>query len=498
MDYPLPLQYETIQVYFEMPGEVFMWWNTTIDHISTTADKNVRAAASITFAEGADTNGNLYKAEKGSVQFLGGNRLKASSNMNSFPSGSVTTWKPLATGATGEVKTQFLTNHKTERTSDSDESVEYVQPQSLRRKRRRLNSHVISQDSTRPRLQSELSELRVLCGSLQQQVHALQERLTAVEYNEKRNATSSNVTQLKLFLKYDVMRCVRRTHSRITGENAAAFHSILRRCPIQFTLRCTLSTFTDFAKDLQQRVLHGVQYLPSSLALARATSPFKVRHIVFNDFYIFLSSLGILDIAAAKNLMVRKNFRKNLQLLQLIGGAQWDDENDERPLNIFIGHSCIRTDISHYLSPAKKEPQELQGREMEEIEKVEEVTKTDAEQGQLTTAAADSDETKTTISIANTKWSEDNGAFYCQFKQSSSNTFCNNVTYESVLDHDAFTLTWRPLQGLRPQQSFMMGEQEVLGNISVYIPSVVVSGADLCNTISTVLRNGSSDFYPPM
>ena len=44
-----------------------MWWNTTIDHSSTTVCKHVQAAASITFEEGADINGNLYKAEKASV-----------------------------------------------------------------------------------------------------------------------------------------------------------------------------------------------------------------------------------------------------------------------------------------------------------------------------------------------------------------------------------------------------------------------------------------------
>ena len=93
MDYPLPLKYETIMVYFEMPGGEYMWWNTIIDNISSVDDQEIRAAASITFVEGCDTAGNLYGEEKGSVQFAAGNTLKASSNMNSFPPGSVTTWK---------------------------------------------------------------------------------------------------------------------------------------------------------------------------------------------------------------------------------------------------------------------------------------------------------------------------------------------------------------------------------------------------------------------
>ena len=84
MDLPLPLRYETILVFFEMPGNVYMWWNTTIDDITITNDKNIRAAATITFSSCHDALGNFYKEEKGSVQFLTGNTLRASSNMQSF------------------------------------------------------------------------------------------------------------------------------------------------------------------------------------------------------------------------------------------------------------------------------------------------------------------------------------------------------------------------------------------------------------------------------
>ena len=106
-----------------MPGGDFMWWNTIIDNISSIDSTEIRAAASITFVEGSDTKGNFYREEKGSVQFLAGNTLKASSNMNSFPAGSVTTWKALGGR---HVTTQFVTSAKNEDGVDTDDSIEYV------------------------------------------------------------------------------------------------------------------------------------------------------------------------------------------------------------------------------------------------------------------------------------------------------------------------------------------------------------------------------------
>lgn len=479
-----------------------MWWNTIIDNISSIDDKEIRAAASITFVEGCDTAGNLYKEEKGSVQFVAGNTLRASSDMNSFPPGSVTTWKPIGGRHT---KTQFLTTSKAEEKDDEDDDIEYIGTQSLR-KRRRIETDV-KETIMRPHIEKDVSELRVLCSSLQRQVYALQERLSSLEQKEKQQQISSNATQFKAFLRYDVMRCIRRNHSRLTGENAAAFHSVLRRCPVQFTLRCTLDTFIDLVKDLQQRHFKGVHYLPSQSLLSSSCSPFKPRYVVFNSFYTFLSWIGILDLAAAKSLLVRKTFRQNLQLLQMVGGAQWDDENNERPLHLFLGHGCIRTDVTKAACQFKREPQEVLELESDENEEITPASSdgdskaNSCKQVELkdkSEAAAELEQDVPSLKLKNAKWSEDNGAFFCQFEQSAGKTSSNAVSYDSIFDHDAFTLSWKPLPGLRPQQLTMVGDQDVLGNVSVYIPVVVVAGAELCNRLGALIHKGRESLYPQM
>jgi len=494
MDLPLPVRFEKILVYFQMPGNIFMYWDTIIDDITITNDKTIRATASITFSAGHDALGNFYEEEKGSVQFLSGNRLKASSNMQSFESGAETSWKQ-AGGRQDHKNTRIVKKEEDSTSEDSDPTVRYIGTDAAAFKTR--SSTTVGRKRKYQELvdSNSVDELRVLCGTLQRQVNAVQARLSAVEYQHNQKQVSQTVRQVKMYIRYDIQRCIKRPHTKITGENDTEFHTILRRAPIQFSMACTLSDFTDLVSDLQSRFLSGIKYLPSSAVLSTGTNPLAPKHITFNNMYTLLSCLDINDMEAAKDLLVHKTFRKDVQILQLLGGAQWDYDNDERSLHIFVGHGCDRSSV-----PPTVKQENVEVSDVICVDDVDIFREGNPDERDTEAAAMTNDPSASAnihcITLHNRKWSVENGCFLSKFELGAANTGTESITYSTLMDHDAFTLSWRPLPGLRPQHLTMMGEQVVLGKLSVYLPAVLVIGAAPCKEVNSVLRGGADLMFP--
>ena len=467
-----------------------MWWNTTIDDITITDDKNIRAAATITFSSGHDALGNFYKEEKGSVQFLTGNTLRASSNMQSFLSGSETTWKPAGGPQNNQQQHSIVKKIESQSSNyseESDDSVRYITTTAAAGKRRRLENRTADTQQRRPPINQHVDELRVSYGAMQRQLNAVQTRLSAVEYKTTEKEVTRRVLQTKMFIRYELQRNVKRPHSKLTGENDTTFHTVLRRCPIQFSISCTLSDFTDLVNDMQGRFIKGLQFLPSLAVLSTGTNPLAAKHVVFDHFYTMLSWLGISDMAAAKNFVVHKTFRKDIKILQLLAGMQWDYENQERPLNIFIGIGCDRCTTTDVV---KEEDDEIVVQDA-----CDDNLNSNNQAAALAEIQNTSDE-RPSISLESAKWNDVSGCFSSQFKRSSSKTGSTTLSYQSLMDHDAFTITWRPLPGLRPQHFTMMGEQVVLGKLYIYLPAVLIAGAATCNEVNEILNDEEETFFP--
>ena len=110
----------------------------------------------------------------------------------------------------------------------------------------------------------------------------------------------------------------------------------------------------------------------------------------------------------------------------------------------------------------------------------------------LTTAAAFSSHISS-ISLQNTEWDEDNGSFRVNFELSKGNQHMDLLSLNSVYDFDCFTLTWRPLPGLRPQDISELDKADVLGKLVVHIPAVIFTGAPTCSRINFLLGKDQSD-----
>ena len=53
------------------------------------------------------------------------------------------------------------------------------------------------------------------------------------------------------------------------------------------------------------------------------------------------------------------------------------------------------------------------------------------------------------LTVQSVEWDDTNGCFNNDFYSSSSPTFMEKINPSSILDFDAFTLSWKPLKGLR-------------------------------------------------
>ena len=106
----LPVLYEVISVFFVMPENANMWWETTIDLITTQDSQSIRAIAHVTFDCGKDTAGNYFAEEKGVMHFLHDNNAVLLSKDSSFQTGSETTWLHES-----DIQDDFITNINTKR-----------------------------------------------------------------------------------------------------------------------------------------------------------------------------------------------------------------------------------------------------------------------------------------------------------------------------------------------------------------------------------------------
>ena len=66
----IPMQFDTIEVEFQMPGGELIWWPAFVTSIDrNTGDSSTLACANVTDESGTDRHNNFYEVEHGSVLF---------------------------------------------------------------------------------------------------------------------------------------------------------------------------------------------------------------------------------------------------------------------------------------------------------------------------------------------------------------------------------------------------------------------------------------------
>ena len=490
----LPTRYETIFVHFEMPGNDYIWWETTVNTITLVNNSNIRAYAEVTYAAGEDNNGNFYTAETSSVQFLQGRSLRLASNTGTIGQGTTTTWR-----LQGELKTEDLSGTQNQQNRGRNETrgrpVRNRKPRATSNnnttKRVKLDNSLAEittstqppttdirpvqtiQHSTEVRTQDEAQSIGVLhdlYGRLQREVTAIQGKLSTLEGSNKQDKYDRDSLEKRLFIKHELRRLTKRTQLDLKGERGYRFSSTFRRCPLEFSINCSLQDFSFLAEDLNSTYMTGVRYLPSFTSIKSQIQPLSPKHLVFEKYTTLLDWIGICSREEQNYFLYQSIRRRKNHTLQVMAGAHWDVDNPMRPLNIFVGKSCSR-----FMDAVIREDTFEADALSDKIE--------------IDTTFS-SPPQSTSISTPRTEWDDDNGAFVHQFGASMGATNFDHVSDSTLLDFDAFTVTWRPLPGLRSEDiSNLRSERIVVGTLVVFIPSVVFVGESECSTVLELLRD---------
>lgn len=485
-----------------MPKEVNMWWKTTVDSITVQDGGNVRAIAQVRFAPGSDTSGNYFAEENGVIHFLHNDNATLISAQCSFTTGTQTTWK-YSTAITTELTNENVTKrrkvkkasqqHIGESQNISDRCVttknnpQKSTKQLASRPKRKIkpeqeeadcvsidstgtDSHFTdAQNTTISEMAIALNNVNSLYSGLKREVAALQGKVQDMDRERLSRAHNERTREKRMRLKYELEKQLKRSLTRTSGETCFAFSSVLRRYPFEFAIDCALSDFAAIAMDVNSQFTNGIRYEPSHPAITSGAHPLAQKHIVFDDCDDLLQWIGINNRFEKDS--IRKKFmkKKGNAVLQILGGVHWDVENNQRSLHFFPGKSSSRG------LPIEKTEEEIQPVLIEDSDAVPSVP-TIVGHGPVGT-----------ISLLSTEWDSENNCFKGDFHVSSARTHINNISTSNILDFDAFTLSWKPLKGLRPQDLCMdnnEGGSIVLGKLVLYIPAVLFFGDQLTKKIS--------------
>ena len=502
----LPVQYEIIYVLFNMADTSNMWWKTTVDKITIQDNETVRAIAQITFDSGSDTLGNFYAAESGVMHFLSERSAVLLSTHSSFSTGSQTTWK-----LQGELTTEIKSDRKVPRqlraraprnvtpssnnTGDSKQlrvnkkSARKIQQKAntSRNSRRKSKAEPVPVDESddselEPETQTPtevqnnaiaINNLNTLYSTLQRELSALQIKVCSMDKARVIKTYTTRTKEKRMYIHHELSRQIRRSPNLSSGETHFKFSSALRRHPIEFSIECTLNDFSTIAADVQNRFPSGVHYLPSLPTIASQAQPLTPKHIVFETCDSFLRWVGLNtenDINNYKKQVIRK---KGKTLIQLFGGVHWDPDDEKRSLNFFYGSSSTRS-----LPKIKSE---------DILDPATTASDTDVVACSTTMLSTGG---SNCFSLPTIEWDEGNDSFGNEFDASKALTHIEKITATTIFDYDAFTLTWKPLQGLRSQNTNNFSSEDeriVLGKLVVFIPAVLLFGDHLVEKLQKLI-----------
>ena len=492
---PLPVLYDQVYVLFTMPANNNMWWKTTIDSITLLADNDVRAIAQVTFDSGTDTAGNYYAVEKSTMHFLHDDKAVLLSAHSSFQAGSGTLWKRQSDLQTGDLTNNNSKNSgkKTKQPAKIGEKRKIHDRDSSKtntrvlRPRRAPSSKAVAPVKHEPEMTIDIeslsphdneiqsqrqasnnSELAIAVGNLntlysglQREVFALQEKVHTMDKERLSKVQRQNTLEKRMYLNYELAKHQKRSLTLTSGETSFPFSSVFRRCPYEFSIECTLKDFAVIARDVHNQFEHGVHYLPSYPTITSEAQPLAQKHIVFESCESLFKWLET-DTSMKEETITKKFMkRKGYSILQALGGAHWDINDDKRSLHFFFRRSSSRA------LPSVKTEQEIQP-----------VLEDDSTILPMRTPITSTREVSC-LSISSTEWDSQNNCFKHDFQTSSAQQSIHSINIHNILDYDAFTLSWKPLRGLRSHdihKSSSSNGNIVLGKMVLFIPAVLFFG----------------------
>lgn len=482
MTFPnIPTQFSTIQVQFAMPDGKLKWWPGFVEHISPLPSSNTALAlARILFESGKYNDTFVYKAESTSIQFLENFLIRSTSRSKTFPKGSEATWRfPVERNSSEHIQyknasennesedCELDTNQEQQNASEIPETFEPcsvsqcddMQLRFARKYRTRSNlTSLVNSHST------ELENVNDTLNYMQTEISALRRKLQTITETSSTYETSMQVNEMKLYIHDKLIQALRRTRSRINSVSGGMFHSSIRRCPMELKVDCSWANFCSMVKDMSMSNCRGLHHFPNMVIFHGNNNSLRTAHLIFESFLQFTRWLGVDSDRDFLNTAIRRIEKNGVSYLQVIGGTQYDENDSSKPLN-FIPFGTIRSSI-----PIQKTEPQLGVEEME---------------SNLIFGHS--------LTLSATRWDNDNGRFLENFRISQVDTKIDELRENSYLQYDTYSITW---SSLKRKQSLAGASNIYLGQLHIFIPSLIFIGGCLANEINQQINSNLAIFCP--
>ena len=434
------MQFDTIEVEFQMPGGELIWWPAFVTSIdNNTGDSSTLACANVTYESGTDRNNNFYEVEHGSVLFKSSSTLRATTKSDTFKQNSTLQWR--FAKRSEEDTTSHIVNDNDEHmptgnTADASSATHAINTRSWIT--RRLNQ--IEQKQA-----SDVQQFVNMFGTLQRQVTALQQAYATNFNTVVDNERSRQISFVKYFISHRLLALMKRPLSRRSGICDTVFSSALRRHPLEICMPCSLESFTHLALDVSRNVdIKHTLFLPSLAAACAGSRSSKALFIAFENVDKFLTWLNVTDEAEACACRLYKQERAAGTIVRIAGGAQWATGERSGPLKLFVGNTCPRV---HNPDRCPLPSEEVD-----------------------------------VISTDQSVWDEQSVMFAEPFSSGSGWTDFDAMTEDTIVDYDSINVKWTPLPLRRTPSPYPI--PVLLGDLTVSFPTLVVEGKSFWDSLN--------------
>ena len=467
----VPREYDKIEVLFNIPDVGLVWWPTTV--LNSREQKVpvlIKGTGKLEYA-----TMHMYKKSCEEVQFLADRTLNSQTGE--------TSWRTSAEAAdagagdsddaewngggktnanSGSTPTEVGNEHEVKSGSSqltqADEADE-----TPRKKARRLRkySDVTGTIPRYPEVSGSSRDGTVQSRRVQAEtLEYLSCRVSALE-KASDDGPDRAIRQFKTNFVQDkagiwrvkLLSKLRESIKKPKATRVQYFGTLLRGDAIWVSETFTFEWFSwvvdNIATSVATKIPRRVQFVPCLSDLVNTSEEVPEGHVLFDDARTMFNWLGLSDVRDVQRQLMKWQTRNNEETARFLGGLQWSQGKEVKPLTCFIGRSCVRN-----------------------------MTEGGEQQGTAIPV----------IQFATARWDVSNNTFASPPSQETS--FIGRLSDKDDFS-SAFRISWRWKQEFNGRSVSAHGRRSGysrVGEITVYMPTITVRGDNLTRSFRELIN----------
>lgn len=334
----MPVAQEKIYVRFNLSDRM-VWWETTIKTVChvhrDSSDKPVRVLAEVLYSELAD-----YEEVSATVAFVGRKTIEHLDDRHRKISTS--TWTRDEVLATLDTCESADSEDHSDDGNWSDSSI-----------RPTPNNHgVIPTSADTDSSKGMLTTLRGYFVCLRNRMASMELKLHHVTRCNHEEAWESRISALRMTLKYKLLEALRRPIRKHKVKDPKPFQSIISDSAIHVSTDCDAELLHHVLQDFSHKYfsnlndVSGAWIHPRSYHVLHQDFSKQPVAMVFATFNNLASWLGISSQEDIHSMVYRTTSTPHHTFIQLLGTMQLSEGDESKPLNVFIGRSSSKCNIT--------------------------------------------------------------------------------------------------------------------------------------------------------